>query len=93
MTPISNVTSISNGNGHNGNGHNGHVTAAAAAEPEKDLVAVEFMKLAGRGAIDAVVETEKYAKTRGLGDFVFDSLSVQKIMVSLSIDLRKGARA
>ena len=40
-----------------------------------------------------MVETEKYAKTRGLGDFVFDSLSVQKIMVSLSIDLRKGARA
>ncbi len=74
--------------------------AAGAASPAfvpapapQDSAAVEFMKLAGRGAIDAVVSTEEYARARGLSEFVFDSLSVQKIMVSLYIDLRKGGRA
>jgi hypothetical protein len=73
-----------------------YAPAASAAPTEvrpADSSAVEFMKLAGRGAIDAVVDVEGYARSRGLAEFVFDSLSVQKIMVSLYIDLRKGGRA
>lgn len=58
-----------------------------------DLSTVEFMKLAGRGAVDAILDTEAYARSKGLTDFVFDGDAVQKIMVSLYIDLRKGGRA
>jgi hypothetical protein len=58
-----------------------------------ELTTCEFMKLAGRQAVDAILDTEAYARAKGLVDFVFDGDAVQKIMVSLYIDLRKGGRA
>jgi hypothetical protein len=66
--------------------------APAPAVPAADTAAVA-MTAAGRMAIDAVLAIEAYARSRGMADFVFGADNVQKIAVSLYIDLRKGGRA
>lgn len=56
--------------------------------------AVALMKMAGCGAIDAVLEMERYAQSRGLTDFAFGADNIQKFAVTLFLEMnRKGARA
>jgi hypothetical protein len=50
------------------------------------------MAAAGRLAIDAVLEIESYAQSRGMTDFAFGADNIQRILVSLYIDSRKGGR-
>ena len=49
------------------------------------------MKVAGVGAIDAVLEVEKYAQSKGLVDFAFGADNIQKIASCLFIELCKKA--
>ena len=70
-----------------------HPAPAPVAVATVDAAAAAAVKTAGRIAIDAVLEVEQYARDRGMTDFVFGADNVQKILVSLYIDLRKGGRA
>lgn len=63
--------------------------AAAAAAPAPSSVAI--MKLAGIGAIDAVLEVEHYAQSRGMTDFVFGPDNIQKLTACLFIEMSKKA--
>lgn len=67
------------------------VPAPRAAAPSFDANAVALMKIAGIGAIDAVLEVEQYAQSRGLTDFVFGADNVQKFAACLFIELCKKA--
>lgn len=77
-----------------------HVMNAPAAPPPapapapvaSDSSAVALMKIAGCGAIDAVLEIESYAKSKGLPDFAFCSDDIQKLTVTLFLSM-KGGRA
>lgn len=52
------------------------------------------MKVAGCGAIDAVLEIEKYAQKKGLTDFTFGADNIQRIAVTLFLEMnRKAGRA
>jgi len=63
--------------------------AAAIATPAPSSVAV--MKLAGIGAIDAVLEIEHYAQSRGMTDFAFGADNIQKLTACLFIEMSKKA--
>jgi len=63
------------------------VTPAATPAPST----VALMKMAGIGAIDSVLEVEKYAQSRGLTDFNFGADNIQKIMACLFIEMSKKA--
>lgn len=65
------------------------IPAAAAAAPAPSSVAV--MKLAGIGAIDAVLEIEHYAQSRGMTDFAFGADNIQKLTACLFIEMNKKA--
>jgi hypothetical protein len=68
------------------------VHSQATPKPEADAVAL--MKAAGRGAIDAVLDIEEYARQRGMTDFTFGEENVQKIAGCLFIELcKRGGRA
>lgn len=68
-----------------------------AAAPETrpasvaDSSAIALMKTAGLGAIDAVLEIERYAQQRGLTDFAFGADNIQKLAACLFIELSKKA--
>lgn len=51
------------------------------------------MKCAGIAAIDAVLEIEDYARSRGMTDFAFGADNIQAIMCTLFINAQKGGRA
>ena len=51
------------------------------------------MMAADKAAIDAVLELEAYARRQGMTDFSFGAENLQKIIVTLYIDARKGGRA
>lgn len=71
-------------------------TSAVSPAPGPDVPAssVALMKMAGCGAVDAVLEIEKYAQSRGMVDFVFGAENVQKIAVTLFMEMnRKAGRA
>lgn len=53
--------------------------------------AVALMKMAGIGAVDAVLEIEKYAQSRGMVDFNFGADNIQKLTACLFIELAKKA--
>lgn len=65
------------------------VPAAAIAAPAPSSVAI--MKLAGIGAIDAVLEIENYAQSRGMTDFNFGADNIQKLTACLFIEMSKKA--
>ena len=67
----------------------GCVPAAAPAP----LTLTGTMMAAGKAAIDAVLEIGAYAQRQGMTDFSFGAENLQKIMVTLYIDARKGGRA
>jgi hypothetical protein len=64
------------------------VTAPAAAAPPSS---VAVMKMAGIGAVDAVLEIEKYAQSRGMTDFNFGADNIQKLTACLFIEMSKKA--
>lgn len=76
-----------------------HVMNAPAAPPAsapapaaaQDSSAVALMKIAGCGAIDAVLDVEKYAQSKGMVDFSFGADNIQKIASCLFIELCKKA--
>ena len=71
-----------------------HNTVPASHPPTIEGNAVALLALSGRAAIDAVLATEEYAKERGLTDFAFGAENIQKVWMSLYIELnRKGARS
>lgn len=74
-------------------GNNAAVAAPApvAMSSAFDANAVALMKIAGRGAIDAVLDIEQYAQSRGMTDFVFGADNVQKIAACLFIEISKRA--
>ena len=45
---------------------------------------------AGLATIDAVLEVERHVQARGLRDFTFGADNIQKIWMSLFIDIRKN---
>jgi hypothetical protein len=63
------------------------VAATPAAAPSS----VAVMKLAGIGAIDAVLEIENYAQSRGMTDFNFGADNIQKLTACLFIEMSKKA--
>jgi hypothetical protein len=65
--------------------------ASAAAAPPPPPSSVAIMKLAGMGAIDAVLEIEQYAQSRGMTDFNFGADNIQKIVACLFIEMSKKA--
>lgn len=72
---------------------NGAATAVflgAGASPAAPS-SVAMMKLAGIGAVDAVLEIEKYAQSRGMVDFNFGADNIQKLTACLFIELSKKA--
>jgi hypothetical protein len=68
-----------------------HAVPAPAAAPAADSSAVALMKIAGCGAIDAVLDVERYAQERGMTDFAFGADNIQKIASCLFIELCKKA--
>jgi hypothetical protein len=74
-------------------------TPAAAAAPApapapSDTSAVALMKMAGCGAIDVALEVERYAQSKGMTDFLFGAENVQKVAVTLFLEMsRKAGRA
>jgi hypothetical protein len=87
-----------NGNGHsngytNGNGHvngNGDGANSGAAAPALESTAIAALTRTGLATIDAVLEVERHAQARGLRDFTFGADNIQKIWMSLFIDIRKN---
>lgn len=63
------------------------VNPAAAAAPSS----VALMKMAGIGAVDAVLEIEKYSQSRGMVDFTFGADNLQKITIALFIEMSRKA--
>lgn len=63
--------------------------AGPVAVPSPSSVAL--MKMAGIGAVDAVLEIEKYAQSRGMVDFNFGADNIQKLTACLFIELAKKA--
>jgi hypothetical protein len=61
--------------------------AVAPAAPS----AVALMKMAGIGAVDAVLEIEKYAQSRGMTDFNFGADNIQRLTACLFIEISKKA--
>lgn len=73
-----------------------HAVPAPAAAPAVPPAAapsnaVALMKVAGIGAIDAVLEVEQYAQSRGMVDFSFGADNIQKLTACLFIELSKKA--
>jgi hypothetical protein len=87
------TTAVVLGAGASVNGFEDRLKAAmgapAVAAPAPSSVAV--MKLAGIGAIDAVLEIEKYAQSRGMVDFNFGADNIQKLTACLFIEMSKKA--
>ena len=68
--------------------------AVAAPAPAADSSSVALLKMAGCGAIDAVLEMENYARSRGMVDFVFGPENLQKFASCLFIEMcKRGGRA
>jgi hypothetical protein len=67
------------------------VLGAGASSPAPAPSSVAVMKLAGIGAIDAVLEIEKYAQSRGMTDFCFGPDNIQKLTACLFIEMNKKA--
>lgn len=68
--------------------------AAATPAPVTATTPGALMTAAGRAAVDAVLEIERYAQSRGMTDFAFGADNLQAIAVSLFIAMdRKGGRA
>src|SRR3954451_10157668 len=66
------------------------VNPAAAAAPST----VALMKMAGIGAIDSVLEVEKYARSKGMVDFCLGPAEIQDIAATIFIEMnKKGGRA
>lgn len=51
--------------------------------------ATDALVATGKAAIDAVLAVEDYARQRGMDDFVFGSENVQKIWMSLYIEINR----
>jgi hypothetical protein len=66
------------------------IAAPAAVAPAAPS-AVALMKMAGIGAVDAVLEIEKYAQSRGMVDFNFGADNIQKLTACLFIEFSKKA--
>jgi hypothetical protein len=62
---------------------------APPAAPYDGSSAVALLKMAGCGAIDAVLAIEHYAEQRGLTDFSFGVENIQKFAACLFIELNK----
>jgi hypothetical protein len=62
-----------------------------AATPAPAPSSVALMKMAGIGAVDAVLEIEAYAKSRGLTDFEFGVDNIQRLTACLFIEMNKKA--
>jgi hypothetical protein len=64
---------------------------ASVNPPAAAPSSVAVMKMAGLGAIDAVLEIEKYAQSRGMTDFNFGPDNIQKLTACLFIEMSKKA--
>ena len=71
------------------------VAAPAAVPPQAaEPTAIAMLKRAGFAAVDAVLEVESYAQSRGMVDFEFGAENLQKVWLAIYIDSRKnGGRA
>jgi hypothetical protein len=66
----------------------------AAVPPAAEPTTIAVLKRAGVAAVDAVLEVESYARSRGMVDFAFGAKNLQKVWLALYIDARKtGGRA
>ena len=70
------------------------VIPAAVPPQSAEPTTIAVLKRAGLAAVDAVLEVESYARSRGMVDFEFGAENLQKVWLAIYIDSRKnGGRA